>query len=71
MAKERKLPNRESSARKKDEMLGCDDALEGRRLPGDTWYPGSALHEQIESEPTFSYDICENMVGFRDQGSRS
>ena len=54
-------------------MLGCDDALssknrgKGRRLPGDTWYPGSALHEQIESVPTFSYK-CENMVGYRDQG---
>ena len=54
-------------------MLGCDDVLSsenrkrGRRLPSDAWYPGSALHEQIESEPTFSYDICENMVGYRDQ----
>jgi len=76
MAKERKLPYRDSSARlqsKKDEMLGCDDALsyenrrKGRRLPGDAWYPGSALHKQIESVPTISYDICENMVGYRDQ----
>ena len=25
-----------------------------RRLLGDTWYPGSALHEQIESVPTLS-----------------
>ena len=56
-------------------MLGCDDVpfhcrrkrRDGRRLLGDTWYPGSALHEQVESEPTFSYDICENMVGARDQ----
>ena len=55
-------------------MLGCDDALSSerkeRRLPGDTWYLGSALHEQIESVPTISYDICENMVGMvghRDQ----
>ena len=56
MAKEGKLPYWDSSARLKDETLGCDDALsyEGRRLLGDTWYPGSAIHEQIESEPTFS-----------------
>ena len=57
MAKERKLPDRDSSARlqNKDEMLGCDDVLEGQRLPGDAWYPGSAPHEQIESVPTLSH----------------
>ena len=54
---------RESPARlqNKDEMLGCDDVSssknrrKGRRLPGDTWYPGSAPHEQIESVPTLSH----------------
>jgi len=61
-AKERKLPYRDSSARRKDEMLGCDDERSHikkrrsvRRLLGDTWYPGSALYEQIESEPTLSH----------------
>ena len=51
-------------------MLGCDDvsSYEGRRLLGDTWYPGSALHEQIESKPTSSRDKREDMVGYRDQG---
>jgi len=52
MAKGRKLPNWDGSARRKDEMLGCDDVLEGRRLPGDAWYSGAVLLDGLKAALT-------------------